>query len=372
VKLSILDQSPISAGKTAQEALHTSVKLAQLGEELGYERFWIAEHHDLFGLACPNPDVMLGVIGAQTKQIRIGAGAVLLPYYKPFRVAETYNLLATLFPDRVDLGLGRAPGGSAEVSLALSDNYLKQVREYPERIEELLGFLHGRYPADHPYGKISPTPVPETPPETWLLGTSEKSAILAAEKGMDYAFGHFMTDSDGPEIVKRYRENFAKKPGSERRADEFSHGKDVTKSNTETRDARQVNGLGHGKDVNSRVEPRVIVAVSVICAATTERAEELALSSFLWSIQQEKQVDHHVVPSVEEAKNYTFTEEEQEKMEKMKNKMIIGNPPEVKEQLVTLKEQYGADEIMVVTIIHDAEAKFESYRLLALECWKVD
>src|SRR5699024_3150082 len=140
MKLSILDQSPISDGKTPREALEASVKLAQLGDELGYHRYWIAEHHDLFGLASPNPAVMLGVIGSHTERIRIGAGAVLLPYYKPFRVAETYNLLQTLFPGRIDLGLGRAPGGSAEVSLALSDNYLKQVNEYPKQIEELLGF----------------------------------------------------------------------------------------------------------------------------------------------------------------------------------------------------------------------------------------
>src|SRR5690625_4899174 len=211
---------------------------------------------------------MLGVIGAQTNQIKIGAGAVLLPYYKPFRVAETYNLLATLFPNRIDLGLGRAPGGSAEVSLALSDNYLKHVNEYPTRIAELMKFLHGGFQKDHPKGKISATPVPDTPPETWLLGTSEKSALLAAEQGLDYAFGHFMTDCNGPEIVKRYRENFANKT-------------DAT--------------------------PRVIVAISVICAATTEQAEELALSNLLWNIQQEKHDADYAIPSVSDAKSYTYS-----------------------------------------------------------------
>jgi len=324
----MLDQAPISAGKTPREALEAAVKLAQLGEELGYQRYWIAEHHDLFGLACPNPDVMLGVIGSATKSIRIGAGAVLLPYYKPFRVAETYNLLQTLFPDRVDLGLGRAPGGSAEVSLALSDNYLKQVNEYSKRIDELLAFLHERYPEDHPYGKISPTPVPDTPPEAWLLGTSGKSAVLAAEKGMDYSFGHFMTDFDGPEIVQTYREQFHKQHD------------------------------GEGK---------VIVAVTVICAETTEEAEVLALSNFLWKIQQEKQVDNRTVPSVEEARNYDFSEKEMRQIEKMKKKMILGNPAEVREQMEALNERYKADEWMVVTITHEEEAKFRSYRLLAEE-----
>src|SRR5690625_4995391 len=144
MKVSILDQSPISVGMTEQDALQASIRLAQHGERLGYERYWIAEHHDLFGLACPNPSVMLSAIGAQTRNIRIGAGAVLLPYYKPYYVAETYNLLATLYQGRIDLGLGRAPDGSAEVSLALSDNYLAEVQKHPEKIAELQAFLHNK------------------------------------------------------------------------------------------------------------------------------------------------------------------------------------------------------------------------------------
>jgi len=325
MKLSILDQAPIASGQSPKEALNTSVKLAQLGEKLGYERFWIAEHHDLFGLACPNPDVMLGVIGAQTNSIRIGAGAVLLPYYKPFRVAETYNLLATLYPERIDLGLGRAPGGSAEVSLALSDNYLKQVNKYPEHVDELIKFLHKRFPEDHPYGKISPTPVPEIPPQLWMLGTSDKSAVLAAEKGLNYVFGHFMTGFDGPEIVKAYRKSFAEKYDS---------------------------------------PSDVIVAISVICAETSDEADDLALSSLLWSIKQEQDIEDHTIPSVKEAKNYSLNEEEHKKVQKKKQNMIIGDPQEVKEQIITLQQQYEADEMMIVTITHDEEAKFNSYRLV--------
>ena len=123
MKLSILDQAPISSGQTAQDALNASLKLAQAGEKLGYTRYWIAEHHDLPGLACPAPEVMLSYIGANTSSIRIGSGAVLLPHYKPFKVAEVYHMLATLFPGRIDVGIGRAPGGSAEATNALSDNF---------------------------------------------------------------------------------------------------------------------------------------------------------------------------------------------------------------------------------------------------------
>lgn len=325
MRLSILNQAPISEGQTAQAALENAIRLAQLGEELGYHRYWIAEHHDLFGLACPNPDVMLGTIGSKTEKIRIGAGAVLLPYYKPFRVAETYNLLATLFPGRVDLGLGRAPGGSAEVSLALADNYLEQVTHYPDDIDDLLKFLHDGHAKDEPNGKISPIPVPDHPPETWLLGTSEKSALLAAEKGMDYAFGHFMTDKDGPEVVQKYRDRFSD---------------------------------------NHKSKGNVIIAISVICADTEEKANHLALSQFLWKIEQEKQMDDHRVPSLETALQYTFSDEEKEKIEHMKKEMIIGNPDQVKTQVEDLQKEYEADEMMVVTITPDEEATFHSYRLL--------
>src|SRR5699024_9611773 len=171
--------------------------------------------------------------------------------YKPFRVAETYNLLATLFPKRIDLGLGRAPGGSAEVSLALSDNYLKQVRDYEKSVDELAGFLDQTYPSSHPYGKITASPVPVEAPQLWMLGTSEKSAKLAADKGMAYAFTDFMTDFNGPEIIATYKESMQQQ----------------------------------------EKQPYVIIAVHAICAATTEEAEEIALSSILWKLNQEKQLN---------------------------------------------------------------------------------
>lgn len=321
MKLSILDQSPISVGQSAKEALENSVKLAQLGEKLGYERFWIAEHHDLYGLACPNPDVMLGIIGTSTKKIRIGAGAVLLPYYRPYRVAETYNLLATMFPGRIDLGIGRAPGGSAEVSMALSDNYLKEVRYFPKKLESLINYL---YKTDL---DVTPTPVPNESPIVWLLGTSEKSAMLAAEKGLPYAFGHFMTNSNGQEAVQLYRKHF--------------HSKNDSK-------------------------PYVIVAISVICAQTNEQAYDLALSQFLWKLKQLKNSkEASQIPSVKEAKMYMYNEAEKEEWETFKRNAIIGDPTEVKRQLFNLQKGYKADEWMIVTITHSIEAKFKSYELIA-------
>ncbi|MFD1362532.1 LLM class flavin-dependent oxidoreductase [Lentibacillus salinarum] len=329
MKLSILDQSPIAAGKTPQEALNASAELAGLADKWGYTRYWIAEHHDMRGLACPNPDVMLGMIGSQTERIRIGAGAVLLPHYKPYRVAETYNLLATLFPGRIDLGIGRAPGGSAEASMALSGNFLENVRQIPEKIDELLKFLYLDFAADDMYARIKPTPVPTLPPKPWMLGTSEKSAIAAAEKGLPYTFGHFMSDQDGPSIIKTYKDRF-----TEQHPDKT---------------------------------PEVIGTVSVVCAETTAEAWDLALSNHLWSIQRDKGEGNGTVPTVAEAKNYTFSDDEKERVHRMKNKAIIGNPYEVGQQLKLLQSAYHADEWMIVTITHSYEARKKSYELLADE-----
>lgn len=328
MKLSILDQAPISSGQSAKEALYESLKLAQAGEALGYTRYWIAEHHDLAGLACSAPEVMLGFIGAQTDTIRIGSGAVLLPHYKPYKVAEVYNMLATLFPGRIDIGIGRAPGGSAEATNALSDRFLQQVFKMPDLVEELLHFLHGEFPEGHEFAKVKAAPMPEVAPMPWLLGTSKKSALLAAENGLSYAFGQFMSDQDGPEIIQQYLDGF--QPGKQEQ------------------------------------EPYVSVTVSAICAETTQKAEEIALSTLIWALQKEKG-EGLFVPSIEEAKSYNLTEKEREKLAAIKQNMIIGNPHEVKNKLLQLQTKYKADEVMIVTITHSPEDRVESYRLIASE-----
>jgi len=327
LKLSILDQSPKSIGNTSQEALEASLQLAQHGDELGYTRYWIAEHHDMNGLSCPAPDVMLGMIGSHTKRIRIGSGAVLIPHYKPYNIAERYNLLATLFPGRVDLGIGRAPGGSAEASIALSGNFLENVRQVPDDLDELKSFFEKTFPEENIYSHIDPTPIPDISPQIWLLGTSEKSGQLAVEKQLPYTFGHFMSEANGPEIVKRYKNNI--------------------------------------KNDSILTSQSPIITVSVVCAETTEKAQELALSSQAWSVLSEK--GYHGIPSVQEVKTYTFTNEEKETIAKQREAMIIGNPGEVKEQLEHLQELYQTDEFMIITITHDYKARQKSYELLAKE-----
>lgn len=328
MKISILDQSPIASNQTPQDALHESMKLAQAGEQLGYTRYWIAEHHDLSGLACSAPEVMLGYIGAHTKKIRIGAGAVLLPHYKPYKVVEVYNMLATLFPDRIDIGLGRAPGGSAEATNALNDNFLQNVYQFPELVKELLHFIHNDFPKEHDFSRVTASPFPQIAPVPWILGTSPKSAKLAAENGLAYAFGQFMSDADGAAITQQYRDSFiAKKEGQ---------------------------------------TPQVLLTVSAICAETTEKAEEIALSSLIWGIQKEKD-EGQLVPSIEEAKNYKLNVQEKEKLVKARQNLIIGNPQGVGEKLRALQKTYHADEIMIVTITHSPQDRVNSYKLIADE-----
>ncbi|MFJ7756036.1 LLM class flavin-dependent oxidoreductase [Peribacillus muralis] len=325
MKLSILDQSPIASGQTAQEALQASLKLAQEGDRLGYHRIWFTEHHDLAGLACSVPEVLISYVGAQTKNIRIGSGAVLLPHYKPYRVAETYNMLAALLPGRIDLGIGRAPGGSAEATMALNDNFLQNVYKMPERVKELLDFIRQGSSKDHLFSKVSAAPIPSIQPEAWLLGTSGKSAILAAENGTAYAFGEFMSENDGVESLKQYRELF------------------------------QIKG-----DLKA---PKTIVTVAVICAETEEYAKEIALSNMLWQIQ----IGHgekKKVPSKEEVRKH---EKEKGLLEMNHKRMIIGTPSQVKQSLLDIRDKYQADEIMIMTITHKLEDKLNSYRLVARE-----
>ena len=328
MKLSILDQSPISTGQTAQQALQASLLLAQEGDRLGYSRIWLTEHHDLPGLACSSPEIMISYIATQTRNIRIGAGAVLLPHYKPYRVAEMFNMLATLFPGRIDLGIGRAPGGSAEVTMALSDNYLQNVYKMPELVKDLLHFLRRDFPEQHQFSTVSAAPVPETLPVPWILGTSEKSAMLAAENGVAYAFGEFMSQKDGVKSLQLYRDHFQAK--------------------------------------GSITSPETILTVAVICAEDEEKAKEIALSNTLWRIQSD-QGERKKIPSKEEANQYVWTEREKGLKEKIEEKVIVGSPSQVKRRLMDLQEQYQADEIMLITITHHLEDRLNSFRLIAKE-----
>ncbi|GIO23735.1 MsnO8 family LLM class oxidoreductase [Oceanobacillus sp. J11TS1] len=304
MKLSILDQAPLFADADAKKALEASIELAILADKWGYKRYWVAEHHDMQALASPAPDILLGIIGSKTERIRIGSGAVLLPNYQPYNIAERYRMLATLYPNRVDIGLGRAPGGSAEASIALAGNFLERVKEMPKYLDELLHFLQNDFPAEHLYSKVTATPVPSAQPKPWLLGTSQKSAQLAVSKNLPYVFGHFMGADNGPEIVSDYQKQ-AK-------------------------------------------EPSTIVAVSVLCAETEKEAIELAEETR--RRKEEQASEQHGV---------------KEENKQIADKQIVGDIALVREKLTQLQDAYQCDEIMVLTMAPTYEAREYSYRQLA-------
>ncbi|SFC69498.1 luciferase family oxidoreductase, group 1 [Bacillus sp. OV322] len=328
MKLSILDQSPIPEGKTAADALKDSLELAQAGEKYGYSRFWVTEHHDMPGLACSAPEILLSYIGALTHKIRIGSGALLLPHYKPYKVAEQFNMLASLFPGRIDLGIGRAPGGSAEATSALSDTFLQQVYKMPELVDELLHFLHADFSEENIFSKITPAPVPQTLPVPWVLGTSAKSAKMAAEKGMAYAFGQFMSDKEGAEILSIYNDNFTAS--------------------------------------KSLKAPMSLLTINAVCAETAEKAREIAESSLLWNINASIGTGGKV-PSKEQANKYFKKHGTKSSSGQMSSNFIIGNPAEVKDQLIALQQKYKTDELMILTIAHDIRDRINSYELIARE-----
>ncbi|HUR79854.1 MAG TPA: LLM class flavin-dependent oxidoreductase, partial [Thermoanaerobaculia bacterium] len=241
IPFSILDQSPISEGSSGAQALRNSVDLAQFAESLGYTRYWVAEHHGTPGLACASPEALLGPMAMRTSRIRIGSGGVMLPHYSPLKVAETFSMLAAFAPGRVDLGIGRAAGTDPVTTFALQrDRRQAGPDDFPAQLFELLGYLDGTLPADHPFARLAALPGKPELPEPWLLGSSPQSAIWAAELGLPYAFADFIAPYNS-QIVKDYRRRFEPSQHAEK--------------------------------------PRVIVAVWAICAETDEEARRIASSA---------------------------------------------------------------------------------------------
>lgn len=315
MKLSILDQAPVSVNMSAGEALRNSVKLAVAGDELGFTRFWLAEHHGMSGLSSSAPEVTLGAIGMVTKNIRLGSGATLLPYYKPFKVAETFNTLAALYGDRIDIGIGRAPGGDNKASEALSDNYLQQVFKMPELLAELQGFIKNNDKS------LQAMPVPDTPPQLWMLGTSGKSAISARDSNMNYCFGKFMSTSNPLEVLGTYRESSS--PG------------------------------------------KIIVTVNVFCHENSETALKLAWSYAVNQALKSTGRAFKGIPSPEDTADIELTGDERLEAETILSNLIFGAPEEAGAELTRLSEAYQVEEFMIVTITHNIEDKINSYRLLA-------
>jgi luciferase family oxidoreductase group 1 len=328
ITLSVLDQSPVASGRSASAAIQETVQLAQACEKLGYHRYWLAEHHNTLGLAGSSPEVLISHVASQTSTIRLGSGGVMLSHYSPLKVAENFRMLETIYPGRIDLGLGRAPGGDYRATMALHRGQVRGIEEYEEQIKETLGFLHQALPADHPYAKIVAMPEGSSAPEVWLLGSSDQSAIYAAQLGLGFSFAHFINGYGGSRVMRAYQAYFARS----------AHA--------------------------SFTQPMGNLAIFALCAETEEEVERLvsSLDLRLLLFAQGKRVQ---VPSVEEARTYPYTPGDMELIRMNRKRMVIGTPQQVKAQLLALGEQYGVGEFVIVTICHDFTARLRSYELLA-------
>ncbi|HEY2293311.1 MAG TPA: LLM class flavin-dependent oxidoreductase [Thermoanaerobaculia bacterium] len=327
LRLSVLDQSPIAEGSTGGDALRNSIDLARWTDGLGYHRYWVAEHHGTPMLACASPEVLIGTIAAATSRLRVGSGGVMLPHYSPFKVAEAFSMLSGLFPGRIDLAVGRAPGTDQRTAVALQrDRRELAPDDFPQQLAELLAYLGDTMPPDHPFAPLAKT-LPGLPerPDPWLLGSSPQSGIWAAEVGLPYAFADFIHAVGGP-IAKRYREQFQPSKWC--------------------------------------AEPRVIVAVSAICSETDAEAERLAASTRM-AISLLYRGRLIPVPPVETA--LRFLAEQGGPSLPPGRRAIIGSPSKVREGIEEVAREYGAGEVMVVTITWEHAARRRSYELIAEE-----
>jgi luciferase family oxidoreductase group 1 len=327
MRLSVLDQSPISEGSTGADALHNTIDLARLADELGYHRYWVAEHHGGPMLAGPSPEALIGPIASATSAIRVGSGGVMLPHYSPLKVAETFTVLAALYPGRIDLGLGRAAGTDPLTTFALQrDRRQAAPDDFPQQLAELLAYFDDSLPTDHPFHRLAGM-LPGRPelPVPWLLGSSAQSAIWAGQLGLPYAFADFI-NAQGSEIAKLYRER-------------FEPSRDLQAS-------------------------RTAVAVWALAAPTDDEAIYLSTSSRMsFTLLRRNQLIP--VPPPEKAVEFLGREGKPLNGGRPGRRSIVGSPEKVRAEIEAVAVEYGAEEVIVVTITHDHQARRRSYELIA-------
>lgn len=329
MKLSVLDQAPVATGMSGAQALANSVDLAKLSDTLGFHRFWIAEHHGMAAIASPAPEILLARIGAETHGIRIGSGGIMLPHYAPLKVVEQFAMLEALYPGRLDMGLGRAPGGTQLEALALmrTRDQGHQVDDFPQQLAEVRAFLNNSFPRDHLFSRIKLAPALETIPDVWLLGSSLWSANAAAQLSLPFAFAHFFSGQGTRQAFNIYQQKY--QPSAEAPA------------------------------------PYSMAAIGVVCADTDEEAERLA-SSWTALFQRIRRGVVTPVPPPEEA----MAELARSGAPSLDvgvewPQHIRGTPDKVKKQLEEIAIALSLDEVMAVTIVYDHSARRRSYEMLA-------
>jgi len=325
--LSVLDLSPVASGSTGAQALRNSLDLARLADELGFTRYWVAEHHNMPAIASSAPEIMIGQIAAVTRRIRVGSGGVMLPNHAPLMVAERFKALEALFPGRIDLGLGRAPGTDPATSYALRRRQgISEDDDFLDRFNELMLLEARGFPAGHPFANVRAMPADVPLPPIYLLGSSDYSAQLAGHIGAAFAFAHHFANFDAVEAMRLYRDTFKPSPAHEK--------------------------------------PYAILATHVVCADTDEEAERLAHTVDLNIVRRSKG-EYLPLASPEEAAAYDYTPADKARIAQNRTRVAVGSPAKIKARLIPLIEATQAQELMVTTMIYDHNARKRSYELLA-------
>jgi luciferase family oxidoreductase group 1 len=325
IKLSILDQSTINKGGTAIKAIQQTIQLVQKAEEWGYNRFWVSEHHNLASIAGSAPEVLIAHLAAVTKSIRLGSGGIMLPNHSSLKVAENFRLLETLAPGRIDLGVGRAPGGDRITASLLNPGNRFKEEDYIQQVNELQLYFNDRVQTQ--FGPVKAIPVVYDEPPIWMLTSSGTSAYIAAEMGLGLAFAQFIAANGVKEAIQAYRQRFIP-------SDLFP-------------------------------QPEVLIAIWVLCADTEEKANELKSSLLHVFLQMEKGEVREGMPPYSDIKDYPYTIQDRMRMDANSNRIIAGTPEQVKQQIIDLAQNCDADEIMAATITHLPEDKVRSFELLA-------
>lgn len=325
IRLGVLDQSPIGRGESAADAIANSTALAKRCEELGYHRYWVAEHHASDTLASSSPEILITRLAAETRHMRIGSGGVMLSHYSPYKVAENFRLLEVLYPGRIDLGVGRAPGSDGLTAAALAYGNPLGIEYYPAKVKDMVAFVSGREPLTEAFQKLKATPASPTMPEVWMLGSSFDSAAYAARFGLAYSHAHFIAPQPAVAALQQYRENFAPE---------------------------------------HLAAPYSSVGVFAIVAEDEERAELFLRLRELTRMRRDRGL-RGPPPTLEDAAQHPFTEDDLQRMRGKRSRQIVGTPPVVKQGIEELATESGADEVIVLTITPTFEDRLKSYELLA-------
>lgn len=387
MKLSILDYVPIFEGRSAQH----SVELAQRAEQLGYVRYWVAEHHQVRSVASSAPEMVMMTLLEQTSNIKIGSGGVMLPHYSPYKVAEQFKMMEARHPHRVDMAIGRSPSFN-NVNAALNENKERKL-DFDTQLDDLNKYFNDDIDKAHRFKTLLATPLIPTKPEMYILGMSERSAKLAGKRGLPFVIAKMGQSSSAiEEVINVYKNEFARwhgrywKSSDDDVNDAFgrtSHGSseedfagDLHRgvndySGEHMHEASEEDSRGHVheafKELSGGVKPYVILATFVVTGDNEVEVEELLSALQLWLLRINYLDQPQFYPSIETAKNRVYSEREKEKLKQNKRRIIYGSPREVSRQLKDIKTLFGVDELMILPNVYGEDARFELIELLARE-----